>query len=352
MEKSAKGGVLMEQYRMQEGPLLDQFGSLAEKGFATTLVRDYNRKAISAGKWRIKEWDYYLVMNDRVALALTIDDNGYMGLDSVSFLHFGTKFQHTKSPISLFPMGKRNLPSSSANGMATATGKGYSLSFKAESGRRILDCHMDDFFDGKPLTAHVVLEDLGDDSMVIATPFGKKKAFYYNQKINCMPAEGSVEFDGVTHVFSREDSFGTLDWGRGVWTYHNTWYWSSLSGLVNGHRFGLNLGCGFGDTSAATENMLFYDGTAHKLGDVAFCLPQKDKRPDYLGEWRFHDDDGRLDLRFVPILDRAAKTDVLILKSDQHQVFGKFYGTAVLDDSRTLSLDGLYGFAEQVENKW
>ncbi|MEI3102134.1 MAG: DUF2804 family protein [Oscillospiraceae bacterium] len=64
-----------------------------------------------------------------------------------------------------------------------------------------------------------------------------------------------------------------LDWGRGVWTYHNTWYWGSASYHVNGVPFGWNIGYGFGDTSAASENMLFYKGKAHKLSQVKFNIP-------------------------------------------------------------------------------
>jgi hypothetical protein len=33
-------------------------------------------------------------------------------------------------------------------------------------------------------------------------------------------------------------------------------------------------------------------------------------------------------------------------------VFGKFSGTAVLDDGRTLQINNLMGFAEKVRNKW
>lgn len=34
---------------------------------------------------RLKEWDYYLISNGHIAVALTIADNSYMGLDSISF---------------------------------------------------------------------------------------------------------------------------------------------------------------------------------------------------------------------------------------------------------------------------
>ena len=54
----------------------------------------------------------------------------------------------------------------------------------------------------------------------------------------------------------------------------------------------------------------------------------------------------------VAVLDRAACTSAGIIKSDQHQVFGRFSGTAVLDDGTRLDIHDLMGFAEKVENKW
>ena len=167
-----------------------------------------------------------------------------------------------------------------------------------------------------------------------------------------MRAAGTVRIGGQTYTFDPADSFGVLDWGRGVWTYHNTWYWGSASGQVDGVPFGWNIGYGFGDTSAASENMLFYDGRTHKLGQVTFHIPMAGKREDYLAPWRFTSDDGRFEMDFAPILDRAACTDVKLIKSDQHQVFGRFTGTALLDDGTPVRVKDLLGFAEKVENKW
>ena len=68
--------------------------------------------------------------------------------------------------------------------------------------------------------------------------------------------------------------------------------------------------------------------------------------------WTFSSDDGRFEMDFVPVLDRAACTSAGVIKSDQHQVFGRFSGTAVLDDGTRLDIHDLMGFAEKVENKW
>ncbi len=336
------------------GPLLDQQGRLMEAGHATHLARQYRREHIKAGKLRIKEWDYYCITGGSTVLALTIADNSYMGLDSVSLLDLDTGFQHTRSYMRAFPMGKTALPPTSEVGDVQVRRRRYDISFANDGRTRTLNVHLDDFLDGKPLDAQVILTDPPKHSMVIATPFANKpKAFYYNQKINCLRAQGQVTFDGQTRAFDPQTATAVLDWGRGVWTYKNTWYWGSASGYVDGVPFGMNLGYGFGDTSAATENMLFYDGVAHKLEHVDFGIPRSpDGRDDFLSPWHVTANDGRLDLTFTPVIDRASKTSVVVIESDQHQVFGFFDGTATLDDGTVLAITHLLGFAEKVRNKW
>ena len=105
-------------------------------------------------------------------------------------------------------------------------------------------------------------------------------------------------------------------------------------------------------SSAASENMLFYAGKAHKLSQVTFHIPMKDGKEDYLQPWRFTSDDGRFEMDFLPVMNRASCTDVKLIKSDQNQVFGRFSGTATLDDGTVLQIRDLMGFAEKVENKW
>ena len=354
--------------------LLDEQGHLTEPGYATSLILDYDRSAIKAGGMRIKEWDYYLVTCDDFAIALTIDDNSYMGLDSISLINLKENWEITTSPMQVMTRGKKNLPPSSEAGDTITKGKGYEIAFYHGGDHRILKFKMDKFYQGKPIKGEIRLENPQQDSMVIATPYKEDpKAFYYNQKIIAMPATGWAEFEGVRYEFPEGKSFGLLDWGRGVWTYKNTWYWGAAQGMVDGHRFGWNIGYGFGDTSAASENMLFYDGKAHKLSQVTFNIPDKnkiyvthggccgasgrrmetmEKEDDYMSPWNFSSDDGRFEMLFIPIIDRASKTDVKLICSDQHQVFGKFSGRAVLDDGTVIEVQDFLGFAEKVYNKW
>ena len=92
----------MEQKKLTLGKLLNVYGNLNEVGYATSLVREYNRSDIKARKMRIKEWDYYYIGNQHYGVALTIDDNSYMGLGSVSVLDFDNDFWCTRSVINWF----------------------------------------------------------------------------------------------------------------------------------------------------------------------------------------------------------------------------------------------------------
>lgn len=349
------------QHRLQPGPLLDESGRLAEAGWADAEVRRYDRAAVAAPSWRIKEWDYYCVLTPVHGLALTVADNGYMGLLGVSWLDLRNRREVTENVMLPFPLGRMGLPASADAGDVVVEHKKMRIAFRHDAGARVLSIDYPGFDGGRGLRGELRLNRPDTASsgrsagsaparMVIATPFPKApKAFYYNQKINCLPATGRVTVGGDTVVFEPESAFGVFDWGRGVWTYDNTWYWGSASGVVDGRPFGFNIGYGFGDTSAASENMVFVGGVAHKLDRVTFHLPEGtyDGAP-----WKFSSNDGRFEMVFEPILDRAAAVDFKVLRSIQHQVFGRFTGHVVLDDGSRMEVTDLLGFAEEVRNRW
>ena len=338
-------------------PLLTSEGALREPGWSRKLYQVYDRKAIKAPAFRIKEWDYYLVVGKDFAAAFTISDDGYIGLQSVSLLDFtqdGKPWEQTSTVLVPFTMGRLHMPHTTERGNVSFRNKKLDMNFyKYEGGRHIL-VEYKEFLDGKTFTADIKLDEPEMDTMVIATPWDEKKtAFYYNRKINCMRASGYVEFNGKRYEFNPATDYGTLDWGRGVWTYDNTWYWGSGNATIKGKPFGFNIGYGFGNTAAASENIVFYDGVGHKLDDVSFNIPKDaNGNPDYMKPWTFTSSDGRFEADFVPILDRAAKIDLKVIISDQHQVFGRMTGKAILDNGEVLEFKDLLCFAEDVHNKY
>lgn len=333
--------------------LLDRKGCIAEPGWSRKQLQQYSRDQIKARKFQMKEWDYYLVAGDDFAVAFTLSDDGYVGLQSVSLLDFSKEpWEHTETVLDAFPMGKLHMPQNSSEGDIIYNKKGLNLKFLIEKkdGIRIrhIICQFEHFYQDKPFSCDITLSQPDMDTMVIATPWDKKGRFYYNQKINCMRADGWAEYNGKTYRFTPDKNFGTLDWGRGVWTYDNTWYWGSGNCDIDGHAFGFNIGYGFGNTKAATENVIFYDGKVHKLDDITFCIPED----DYCKPWTFTSSDGRFEMDFQPLLDRSACLDFKLIVSDQHQVFGRMSGTAILDDGKKIQIRDVLCFAEKVHNRY
>lgn len=336
---------------LTEGPLLNKEGELIECGYAFDLVKEYKRDAIKAPGFRIKEWDYYFLSDGEYGIALTIADNSYMALAGVSVLDFKNNNQWTRNLIRFFTFGSIVLPSSSKTGDIFMKGKDYNLAFYNDNGKRRLVCSMKNIVEGKDFSCDVCLENTSDKSMVIVTPFpGKNKHFYYNQKINNLFCKGEFTFGPIRHIFGKK-CYGVLDWGRGVWTYSNTWYWSSLNAEQDGHTIGFNLGYGFGDTSAASENMFFYDDKAFKLNDTIFNIPTKDGKRDYLSQWTVTSKNGDIDLVFNPCIDRYSNTNAIVIQSNQHQIFGYFTGV-IKAEGKEYKINNLLGFAERVTNRW
>ncbi|MDZ4728022.1 MAG: DUF2804 domain-containing protein [Leptospira sp.] len=336
-------------------PLLKSDGTLSLEGWARSPHWNYNPEKIKAGNWRIKEWDYYSVIspNQKFGITFTTSDLGYIGLFAICFLDFERKEFIQSETMTFLPLGSTNFPRTSANGKINFGDNKIKVEITVANGERRIRFSSPSMkhFDGKTgMNGEIILiEPKGLESMNIATSWAEeRKAFYYNTKINCMPAKGAFQFGDTNYKFDPNTDFGALDWGRGVWTYKNRWYWSSASGLLGDKSFGFNLGYGFSDRTPASENVIIYDNKIHKLDLVEFKINTN----DYLAPWKFTSNDNRLNLEFKPILDRNSALDLFFIKSIQHQVFGTFSGTVVLDNGKTLELKEFLGFAEDVLNWW
>ena len=73
---------------------------------------------------------------------------------------------------------------------------------------------------------------------------------------------------------------------------------------------------------------------------------------DYKKPWKMVSPDGRLDLVFTPFFERVAKTNAVILKSEVHQMFGRYNGWVVSDEGEKMEVKDLIGWAEEHYAKW
>jgi hypothetical protein len=335
------------------GKLLDAYGNLNQSGWSTCQVLDcnlenchfYTLKFLQG--MRIKVWDYYAITTPTHFFSFTVSDIGYLGMVFAYVIEFETGKYDEQTLTIPFASGV-TIPRNSDSGETLYQGGGKTLRFNVEGMKRSLFVRWPGF--GKTtLNAEVAFTVPAEhESMNIVIPI-KGKRFYYNRKINCMPASGWVEYQGRRFEIEPKTCLGNLDWGRGVWEYESFWVWASASGfLKDGRAVGLNLGYGFGDTSAATENCFVLEGRVHKLGDVNFTYDNQ----NFKAPWKMVSPDGRLDLVFTPFFERVAKTDLKLLRSEVHQMFGRYNGSLVTDEGKKLEVIDLIGWAEEHNAKW
>lgn len=334
--------------------LLDDKGRLQHAGYSRFPVLEYNPENVGVyplsflNRLRLKEWDYYGVTTRDFYFSATVSNIGYAGLAFVYFIDFHGKTMSEGTIIVPFGRGCR-LPRDSESGDIEFHHKRANLLFCKTGATRIIKVDWPGFDNGKGISAEIEIRQPPElESIVMATPIGKNR-FYYNRKINCMPAEGQIVFGGKEYDLAPDTALATLDWGRGVWEYSSFWNWASASGfLPDGSTLGLNLGKGFGDLSSATENCFFIGGKMTKLEWVDWDYDPS----NFMKPWSFTSKDDRVDLVFEPFFDRAASTKLLVIDSEVHQLFGRYSGTLVTDGGEKIQVQDLIGWAEEHKARW
>lgn len=342
------------------GTLLRPNGELAQIGWSRQPLLDCNLEAAHfyalrfLQRFRIKRWDYYAIFTPQRFFSATIADLGYAGNVFVYTLDFSSRALHEEGLV--IPLGRGiTLPRNSTEGESRFENKNLRLVFRALPTERQVFVEWPGFDGGRGVRADLRLLCPPDhESMTIVIPIGgtvgkPARRFYYNRKINCLPVEGELTYGDIHETLTPSTTLGSLDWGRGVWEYRSFWNWASASAfLPDGRRIGLNLGQGFGDLSQATENAIILDGKIHKLETVHWNYSPQ----DYLQPWHFRDDQGRLEVTLQPFKDRTAITNLGVISSEVHQLFGRYYGRLVTDQGETIELPGIIGFAEEHRARW
>lgn len=315
-------------------PLLNTRGLLTQEGFARKPLPAYRRGDVKTGKASLKEQDRYLIMSGQAALALSITGSGFMRYAGVSFLDAGEGVSRVFRGFSLSAGDK--LPERSDAGDCHFTGPGFGLHFLNREGKRTLVAQVRDMGPRGSLYAKLELTEPPEESLVLAVPFESAGEFCYSQKMPGLKATGRVQYGDKDYAFCNGDSFGALQWTRGVYGCPKSWYTATAAGLWKGLPFAFSLGRGFTSSPAAVESMLFYDGRASVLEDVDFHPEPKTR------VWTLRDPDGRLNLRFTPLSASPSSAG----GCRGQLIYGKFDGAALLDDGQAIEVSSLPGLIE------
>lgn len=342
----------MQREITEQTDLLDARGHVLYPGYAKRMLVRYNRGNIRSRPLALKEWDFYQIAQGDWVLQTTIGHVSYIASIAATLFNVRTGARAGFNRMRPLPLRRLDMPvNPEAPNTLEVAGAGYSAAYYVrERERRIVFRAQEK---AGPVDVDISLNnDPANEKMVIVTPFEKKATqFYLNYKENFWGASGYFSAGGLRVDFGPETT-ALIDWGRGVWPFTQEWFWGSCTAFLDGHRFGFNIGWGFGDLRHASENMVFYDGKAYKLG----ALEVTRDSAGYLAPWHFVSDDGGFDLVMEPFYDNVSRTKILFIDTHCHQVHGLFHGTVRLNDGlgggKTLTLKGVPAFCEHAQNRW
>ena len=325
-------------------PLLLSDGSLGAKGYARKMHIQYNREKAKGFPLKLKEWNFYQIQCGSHVLQLTLGHVSYICSVNAALMDISTGEKWELGTMKPMYIPKLDL-NPEKESMVSFEDKDVSLSFQVTKEKRILKvsgCSQK----YRKVDIEIQLDNHPEnEKMVISTPFAKREQFYLNYKENYYCGTGYVCYDDKKVSF--DGCTGLLDWGRGIWPYKHEWFWGNLTSQLDGVPFGFNIGWGFGDLKMATENMVFYNKKAYKLGTLKVIRDEN----DYMQPWTLTDEENGFLLSFQPLWDNYTENKMVVVDTHCNQVFGKCSGH-FRTESGELEFHDILAFIEHAVNRW
>ena len=286
------------------------------------------------GFGRNKRWEYWAVTTPTHVASVVVSDISYAAVPSVCVLDRRSGEQVSVDGIAPLARGT-TLPGTLDAGASRARTKDLDIRLDPTSeGTRIRATT-----DRIELDVTALLPE-GHERLGVVVPWSER-LFQYTAKDPARPAVGRMTVDSTAYEIG-DDAWATLDHGRGRWPYSVRWNWGAGSGRVDGRVVGLQVGGRWTDGTGSTENAIVVDGRLSKIGDEL----RWDYTPgDWMRPWRVRG--GPVDVTFHPEHVRESLTQLGVLASRTHQCFGTWNGRV-----GDQAVDGLFGWAEDVHQRW
>ena len=98
-----------------------------------------------------------------------------------------------------------------------------------------------------------------------------------------------------------------------------------------------------------TENGICVNGRLTKISEDLSWSYDKN---NFMRPWRIVAPSGQFDLTFTPFIERIAASDLWLVRSEVHQMFGHYEGIITTSDGATINVHNLLGWAEDHTAKW
>ena len=326
--------------------LCDRKGNLNPTaiGFAKQPIIESN---LTGHFMRKKKWNYWCIYGEDILFSATISHLDYAAVCFVYFFEYETQRFFEKTVI--VPIGNKiKMPQKVLETVHFSSNE-LTIQITYFNGDTHLTVTSDDF-DGEKLHAELTIHHPKDDETLNVVIPWNRTTFQFTAKHHTLPTTGIVKIGDKRFTFNEEESFAVLDYGRGVWPREAIWNWGMASQRINGHRLGLNFGGKWTDGTGMTENAVFINGEMTKISeDVIFTYD----RENFMKPWKIQSKfTENVQLTFSPFFERVTKTDVKLITSEVHQMFGYYEGSIKIEEGKVLRIRNMLGCIEEHTAKW
>ncbi|MCC6993967.1 MAG: DUF2804 domain-containing protein [Deltaproteobacteria bacterium] len=331
------------------GELLTPGGRLREPGWSRRELLRWDASRVH-DPGRLRAWDFFTLQNDQYAAAFTLFDLGFIQLASVTVVDFATgqKFE-SRNLGGVLALSTGVEGSQVASYRADAASPAQLAFSTTPEGSTEIQIALPALFGPAASGSIRITRRPGMPYLALATPFADDPTnFFYEQKLPGLGGAGFVTVDGRSFAFDPTTTVASMDWGRGQWPAEVTWRWAAGATSLNGVPLGFNLGEGFGDPSHGSENFVSFGDAVSKFGTVRWSFD----RADPLRPWTLRSSDGRLSLVLSPVAPETGGLDLGDKYNLLHKAYGTWSGSIELDDGQTVQLQGVRGFAEEMQLSW
>lgn len=198
--------------------------------------------------------------------------------------------------------------------------------------------------DTQELKADLTITKASQMPLALCAPTGYN-GFTYTEKSNALKVSGKLELQGKPLDLTQ--ALAGYDFSAGFMRRQTSWRWASISGMVDGKAFGLNMAAGVNETGLC-ENALWFDGHIQHLSPASFVFDRKNDKK----QWQVSSLCGEVQLEFTPLYCRQEKVNIGLLASNFRQYVGLYSGFVWLQNGTRLELDAVKGLAEDHYAKW
>ncbi|MEQ6899830.1 DUF2804 domain-containing protein [Nocardioides sp. YIM 152588] len=292
------------------------------------------------GRGRNKRWEYWAITTPTHVVALTVSDIDYAAVNAVWVLDRASGEEIGADALG--PLGRgTQLPGTLGAGPVSARARSLSIDLEEVDGGTRLRCRTDRV--EVDVVAH---RPAGHECLGVVVPWSDR-LFQYTVKDVARPANGRIVVDGRGVDVPEGEAWATLDHGRGRWPYAVEWNWGAGSGRTDGRVVGVQVGGRWTDGTGSVENALLVDGRLTKISEELVWTYDP---ADWLRPWRVAGED--VDLTFTPEHVREDRTELGLISSRTHQAFGTWAGSVRATDGDRVRVDGVFGWAEEVRQRW